>query len=52
MSAEPTTAVVQRYLDALAGDAPAEPIIRRSWTKRCVDCNWSLPTFCTGATHV
>jgi len=23
-----TTAVVQRYLDALAGDAPAEPIIR------------------------
>ena len=28
MSAEPTTAVVQRYLDALAGDAPAEPIIR------------------------
>ena len=28
MSVEPTTAVVQRYLDALAGDAPAEPIIR------------------------
>ncbi len=28
MSAEPTTAVVQRYLDALTGDAPAEPIIR------------------------
>ena len=28
MSAEPTTAVVQRYLDALAGDTPAEPIIR------------------------
>ena len=28
MSAEPTTAVVQRYLDALAGDVPAEPIIR------------------------
>lgn len=28
MSEEPTTAVVQRYLDALAGDAPAEPIIR------------------------
>ena len=25
---EPTTAVVQRYLDALAGDAPAEPIVR------------------------
>jgi RNA polymerase sigma-70 factor (ECF subfamily) len=28
MSGEPTTAVVQRYLDALAGDTPAEPIIR------------------------
>jgi RNA polymerase sigma-70 factor (ECF subfamily) len=28
MSAEPTTVVVQRYLDALAGDQPAEPIIR------------------------
>ena len=28
MSEEPTTAVVQRYLDVLAGDAPAEPIVR------------------------
>ena len=28
MSAEHTTAVVQRYLDELAGDAPAEPIVR------------------------
>jgi RNA polymerase sigma-70 factor (ECF subfamily) len=28
MSAEPTTAVIQRYLDALPGDAPAEPLIR------------------------
>ena len=28
MSAEDTTAVVQRYLDALAGDQPAEPIVR------------------------
>ena len=28
MSEEPTTIVVQRYLDALAGDAPAEPIVR------------------------
>ncbi len=28
MIEEPTTAVVQRYLDALAGDAPAEPIVR------------------------
>jgi RNA polymerase sigma-70 factor (ECF subfamily) len=28
VSEESTTVVVQRYLDALAGDAPAEPIIR------------------------
>jgi RNA polymerase sigma factor (sigma-70 family) len=28
VSEEPTTAVVQRYLDALAGDAPAEPVVR------------------------
>ena len=28
MSEEHTTAVVQRYLNALAGDSPAEPIVR------------------------
>src|SRR5215470_5939993 len=28
MSVEPTSAAVQRYLDALAGDQPAEPIVR------------------------
>ncbi len=28
MSAEPTTAAVQSYLNALAGDQPAEPIVR------------------------
>jgi RNA polymerase sigma factor (sigma-70 family) len=28
MSEEPTTVAVQRYLDALAGDQPAEPIVR------------------------
>ena len=28
MADEHTTAVVQRYLDALTGDAPAEPIVR------------------------
>jgi RNA polymerase sigma-70 factor (ECF subfamily) len=28
MSEDHTTAAVQRYLDALAGDAPAEPIVR------------------------
>jgi RNA polymerase sigma-70 factor (ECF subfamily) len=28
MNEESTTAVVQHYLNALAGDAPAEPIIR------------------------
>jgi RNA polymerase sigma-70 factor (ECF subfamily) len=30
MSQERTTAVVQRYLDELAGDSPAEPIVRAS----------------------
>ncbi len=28
MNDERTTAVVQRYLDELAGDSPAEPIVR------------------------
>ena len=28
MSEEETTVAVQRYLDALAGDAPAEPVVR------------------------
>ena len=28
MSADPTTAAVQRYLDALAGDQPAALIVR------------------------
>jgi RNA polymerase sigma-70 factor (ECF subfamily) len=28
MSAEATTVAIQRYLDALAGDQPAEPIVR------------------------
>src|SRR3954466_10776134 len=28
MDEERTTAVVQRYLDELAGDAPAEPVVR------------------------
>ena len=30
MSQERTTAVVQRYLAELAGDSPAEPIVRAS----------------------
>jgi len=28
MDEEPTTAVIQRYLDALPGDQAADPIIR------------------------
>ena len=28
MAEEPTTAAVQRYLDALGGDSPAEPVVR------------------------
>src|SRR4051794_35563167 len=28
MSEEPTTVVVQRYLDELGGDSPSEPVVR------------------------
>src|SRR6188768_3918200 len=28
MSEEPTTVVIQRYLDELGGDSPAEPVVR------------------------
>ena len=28
MGEEPTTVVIQRYLDAMPGDAAAEPVIR------------------------
>src|SRR5215813_4418375 len=33
MSEEPTTVVIQRYLDALPGDAAAEPIVRGLLTR-------------------
>ena len=51
MPEEPTTLAVQRYLNALSGDAPAEPIVRRSWTARFIDSRSSAPTSSTGVTH-
>jgi RNA polymerase sigma-70 factor (ECF subfamily) len=42
MSTEPTTDAVQRYLDALAGDQPAEPIVR-ALLDRSV---WRLQVLC------
>jgi RNA polymerase sigma-70 factor (ECF subfamily) len=47
VSEEPTTAVVQRYLDALAGDAPPEPIVR-DLLERAVG---RLRILCAGLLH-
>ena len=51
MDEERTTAVVQRYLDELAGDAPAEPVVRARWTGPSAGCTTSAPPSCTGATR-
>ena len=51
MSEEPTTAVVQRYLDALAGDAPAEPIVRELLERAAYRLERLCATCCTGATR-
>jgi hypothetical protein len=38
MNEEPTTVIIQRYLDALLGDTVAEPIVRellaRAWVEK------------------
>ncbi len=44
MTEEHTTGVVQRYLDALAGDSPAEPIIRALLDRPSAACNSCAPT--------
>jgi hypothetical protein len=36
MASEQTSAIVQRYPDALAGDTPADPVIRDLLEKRHV----------------
>ncbi len=52
MSDEQTTAVVQRYIDELAGDAPSEPIVRCSWIGPSADSKCSAPISCTEVTRV
>ncbi len=47
MNNEPTTAVIQRCLDALQGDAPAEPLIR-ALLERAVD---RLRLLCAAILH-
>ena len=47
MAEENTTAAVQLYLNALAGDQPAEPIIRHCSTGPCTVCSFSAGIFCT-----
>ena len=52
MIQEQTTAVVQRYIDELAGDAPAEPIVRAYWIGQSVVSRCSAPISCTVVIHV
>ena len=52
MSDEQTTAVVQGYIDELAGDVPAEPIVRCSWIGPSADSKRSAPISCTEVTRV
>ena len=52
MIEEQTTVAVQRYLDALAGDAPPSRSSGRSWTGPSAGCKCSARTCCTVATHV
>ena len=47
MTEEHTTAVVQRYLDALGGDTPAEPIIRDLMARAA----FRLRLLCTNLLH-
>ena len=47
MNEQRTTAVIQRYLDALQGDTPAEPVIR-DLLERAVD---RLRQLCAGLLH-
>ena len=51
---EHTTAVVQRrYLDDLAADSPAEPIVRASsWSGPPTGCTCCAPSCCTEVTRV
>ena len=48
MNEEPTTVVIQRYLDALPGDTAAEPIVREL-LERPAACGCRVPRSCTRA---
>jgi hypothetical protein len=50
MPEEPTTTVIQRYLDALPGNPDAEPVIRELLERAAV-CACCAPTSCTAATR-
>ena len=50
MSENHTTAAVQRYLDALAGETPAEPLVRACWTGPSAGCSCCAPACSTAAT--
>jgi hypothetical protein len=51
MHEEPTTTIIQRYLDALPGDTAADPIIRELWNGRSAAGAGCAPHFCTRATR-
>lgn len=51
MSEDRTTGVVQRYLDELDGESPAEPIIRALLDRGSGDCTCCTRPCCTGATR-
>ena len=51
MPDENTTAVVQRYLDELAGERPPSPSSGPCWTGPSVGCTSSAPRSCTAATR-
>jgi hypothetical protein len=45
MNEEPTTAAIQRYLDALPQDAAAELIVRELWSGPSPDIDYCAPLF-------
>ena len=51
MDEQHTTAAVQRYLDELAGDTPAEPPSAPCSTGPSAGCTNSAPPCCTAATR-
>ena len=50
MDQERTTVAVQRYLDELAGDSPAEPVVRALLDRALRRLHQLCATLCTAAT--